>query len=303
MRKLSSEQFSKARNFLLTKARSLEKAMFRFEFEQGAASDVIRELKAFQNKDGGFGHALEPDFRLPDSSTTATTIALQYISRLQLPEVPLMVVQALEYLHRTFNHERQLWVSVPESVSLFPRAVWWEYPGFEKAEQYWANPSAEILGYLYEFPGIIPNGLRDTLTRKAFKKLDNCSGPLEMHDLLCYLRLAERLPSKLQSELYTRLDPHVRAVVATTPEQWRNYSLQPIHVAPSPEAYYYPVFKSVIDENLDFLIENQNDDGAWNPTWEWGRYEEDWRHAKEEWKGMLTLDNLRILRAYYRIET
>jgi hypothetical protein len=303
MRKLSVHQFSKARNFLLTKARPLEKAMFRFEFEQGSAADALKELESFQNADGGFGHALEPDFRLPDSSATATTVALQYISRLRLPEVPLMVVRALQYLQRTFDQQHQLWVSVPESVAQFPRAIWWEYPDIEKAEQFWANPNAEILGYLYEFPGIVPDGLRDTLTRKAFEKLDNRSEPLEMHDLLCYLRLAERLPTRLQQRLYTRLDPHVHSVVATKPEHWRSYSLQPIQVAPSPDAQYYRVFQAAIEENLEFLIANQNDDGAWNPTWEWGRYEEDWHRAQQEWKGVLTLDNLRILRAYNRIET
>lgn len=303
MRKLSSEQFSKARNFLLTKARPLEKAMFRFEFEQGPAADVVKELETFQNDDGGFGHALEPDFRLPDSSAIATTIALQYISRLRLPEIPVMVVQALQYLYQTFDSEHQLWESVPERVTQFPRAMWWEYPGPAKAEQYWANPSAEIVGYLYEFPGVIQNGLRDTLTRKAFKTLENRSEPLEMHDLLCYLRLAERLPADRQMELYTRLDPHVRTVVTTAPEQWHTYGLQPIQVAPSPKAYYYPVLQLAIDDNLDFLIETQSDDGAWNPTWHWGRYEEDWQQAKEEWKGVLTLDNLRILRAYHRIES
>jgi hypothetical protein len=303
MRTLSAEQFAKARDFLLTRARPLERAMFRFEFEQGSAADVLKELETFQNEDGGFGNALEPDFRLPASSATATTVALQYISRLQLPETPVIAIRALQYLYRTFDHDHQLWMSVPESVTQFPRAVWWEYPGLEKAEQYWANPSAEIVGYLYEFPGIVPDGLREALTRKAFEKLDNRSEPLEMHDLLCYLRLAERLPAGLQSELYTRLDPHVRAVVTTTLEQWRAYSLQPIQVAPSPESRYYPVFQSAISENLDFLIANQGDDGAWHPTWEWGRYEEEWQRAQEEWKGWLTLDNLRILRAYKRIET
>jgi hypothetical protein len=276
--------------------------MFRFEFEQGSAADVLKELETFQNADGGFGHALEPDFRLPASSAIATTVALQYISRLRLPETPVLAIQALQYLYRIFDQEHLLWTSVPETVAQFPRAVWWEYPGIEKAEQYWANPAAEIVGYLYEFPGILPNGLRDTLTRKAFAKLDNRSEPLEMHDLLCYLRLAERLPAGLQSELYTRLDPHVRAVVTTTPEQWRAYSLQPVLVAPWPESHYYPVFQSAISENLDFLIANQGDDGAWHPTWAWGRYEEDWQRAKEEWKGVLTLDNLRVLRAYKRIE-
>ena len=33
----------------------------------------------FQNDDGGFGRALEPDFRLPASSAIATAVGFQYL--------------------------------------------------------------------------------------------------------------------------------------------------------------------------------------------------------------------------------
>lgn len=303
MEKLSTEQFSKARNFLLAHARPLDRAMFQFEFEHGSADDVLKELHTFQNDDGGFGQALEPDFRLPFSSAIATTVALQYISRLRLEKAPAMAVQALQYLHETFDSEHQLWESVPESVAQFPRAVWWEYPGPQKADEHWANPGAEIMGYLYEFPNVIPNQLRDELLiDKVFEKLESCSDVLEMHDLLCYLRLAERLPTALQTKLYALLDLHIREAVTTTPAQWRDYGLQPLQVAPSPEAHYYSLLESHINENLGFMIENQGDDGAWNPPWQWWRYETEWLQAKEEWRGVLTLDNLRVLHAYGRID-
>jgi hypothetical protein len=233
----------------------------------------------------------------------ASTIALQYISRLRLTETPPMVDRVLNYLQRTFDEQNQLWIPVPESIDQFPRAVWWEYQDLEKAEQYWANPNAEIVGYLYEFPGIVSDEVRRIMTTKAFAKLENRMDPLEMHDLLCYLRMAERLPQDLRSRLFTLLDPHVHMVVSTKPEQWVKYGLQPIQVAPSPESHYYPALRTFVDENLNFLITHQGDDGAWNPTWEWGRYEKVWQRAKEEWKGVLTLDNLRILRAFHRLET
>lgn len=302
MEKLTPEQFSKARNFLLTNARPVDRAMFQFEFEQGLPDEVLTELRNFQNEDGGFGHALEPDFRFPFSSAIATTIALQYVSRLQLDEVPAMVVRALEYLHATFDSEHQLWEPVPETVTQFPRAVWWEYGGPEKAEEYWANPAAEILGYFYEYLNSTLSDWRGLLLTKAFEKLENRSEPLEMHDLLCYLRLAYRLPPDRQTELYAKLDSNVHQVVAASPDEWRKYGVQPIQVAPSPESHYYPVLKPYVDKNLDFLVQTQGDDGAWNPTWQWWRYEDEWSQAKEEWRGVLTLDNLRVLRKYGRLD-
>ena len=33
--------------------------MFEFEFRQGSADKVVKELKSYQNHDGGFGHGLE----------------------------------------------------------------------------------------------------------------------------------------------------------------------------------------------------------------------------------------------------
>ena len=52
---LSAKRFSKARDFIMEKARPLEKALYRFHFESGVKEDVIHELCAYQNADGGFG--------------------------------------------------------------------------------------------------------------------------------------------------------------------------------------------------------------------------------------------------------
>ena len=68
MKKLSREAFNQAREFLKTQARPLDRALFEVRFEGASVEHVVDELAAFQNKDGGFGHALEPDLRTPTSS-------------------------------------------------------------------------------------------------------------------------------------------------------------------------------------------------------------------------------------------
>jgi len=62
-------------------ARSLDRALFEHQFEGAPARNVWDALAAYRNMDGGFGRALEPDFRLPGSSPLATTIAFEYLSR------------------------------------------------------------------------------------------------------------------------------------------------------------------------------------------------------------------------------
>ncbi|KRE83057.1 hypothetical protein ASG89_13070 [Paenibacillus sp. Soil766] len=78
---LSSAQFAKARDFLLSQAREMEKSMFLYEFEGGKPADVVAALITYQNEDHGFGRALEPDLRCEASSVLATTHALQYVSK------------------------------------------------------------------------------------------------------------------------------------------------------------------------------------------------------------------------------
>ena len=55
MKHLNREAFDRARHFLKTQARPLERAMFEHRFEAAPAERVIAELAPFQNDDGGFG--------------------------------------------------------------------------------------------------------------------------------------------------------------------------------------------------------------------------------------------------------
>ena len=76
---LSAAAFARARRFVATKARPLELARLRFHFDSAPAVAVLAELQKFQNADGGFGKALEPDLRASESSALATSVAFQII--------------------------------------------------------------------------------------------------------------------------------------------------------------------------------------------------------------------------------
>ena len=63
--KLTAHNFERAKSFIRSNARTLDRRFFEFHFESGPASAVMEELAKFQNADMGFGNALEADFRLP----------------------------------------------------------------------------------------------------------------------------------------------------------------------------------------------------------------------------------------------
>ena len=83
--KLSRAAFERAAGFLGERARPLERALFAHAFENAPVAPALSELAGFANADGGLGHGLEPDFRLPDSSALATSHALTILRGLGQP--------------------------------------------------------------------------------------------------------------------------------------------------------------------------------------------------------------------------
>lgn len=66
----------RAKSFLYQNARLLDRRRYEYFFEEGTKEAVIEALRPYQNRDGGFGNALEPDIRCPHSQPVPTEMAL-----------------------------------------------------------------------------------------------------------------------------------------------------------------------------------------------------------------------------------
>ena len=66
--------FEKAANFIWENGRLLERRLFDYYFRGGSKNSVINAIKAYQNEDGGFGHALEPDLLLLKHNVQQLTV-------------------------------------------------------------------------------------------------------------------------------------------------------------------------------------------------------------------------------------
>src|SRR5512141_1994480 len=69
--------FTQARTFIFTQARLLERLLFDVQFEKAEPRTVGQLVSAYQNADGGLGHALEPDLRSPLSQPLFIEIGLR----------------------------------------------------------------------------------------------------------------------------------------------------------------------------------------------------------------------------------
>ncbi|MBN2605227.1 MAG: hypothetical protein JXR62_05300, partial [Bacilli bacterium] len=137
---------------LLTKmwdeSRKLEYYLL-LRFLEDTDQEIVNELKKYQNDDGGFGHGLEPDIRLPFSNVASTDIAvyaLDFVKDFFVKEE--MIQRIVNYYENCFDYDNKSWTIVPQTVDDFPRAVWWNFSNVNSFT--YGNPNPEIIGFLYQ---------------------------------------------------------------------------------------------------------------------------------------------------------
>jgi hypothetical protein len=298
---LNNASLLKAKEFINTNARPLDKAVFNYYFEGSSLDKVFSELEKYQNSDGGFGHGLEPDIRTPVSNNISTTYAFQYLYNIS--EFPEFMHKAVNYLAENFSDKYNKWLAVNPQVNDSPRAVWWNYEEAKQAENAtWGNPTVEILGYLSKYPNSFDTGkLRDLKDKSIQRLLD--SDELEFHELFCYARFIRYSGIKFAPEITDKLNKLILNSVQRDTAKWDSYGVRPLNFVDSPSSDLYSALSLEVDNELDYLINKQETDGSWIPNWEWYQYPEEWNIAKVELAGKITVDNLLKLRSFSRIQT
>jgi hypothetical protein len=279
--------------------REIDKATLA-EARGGDGSDLIAALRPYANEDGGFGHALEPDVRLPGSSVLATTVGFQLLSMCAAPVSEPLVEGGMCYISATYEADGRAWPIVPSDVDNAPHAPWWGYNGLDGQL---INPRAEIIGYMYTWPGLFDTDIRDALTAEITKTLSTAD-KLEMHEVLVVDRLIRSgLPDDVRSALW---DPYRRLTLAAVNKDraaWQKYQLSPLMIVKSPDHPLAADLADSIQANLDFLVEQQESDGSWAPTWSWsGQYPEDWPAAEPDIRSKVTADALSTLSRFGRTD-
>lgn len=294
-----------AQSFIETQARPLERCLLAYHFQNGPREAVLAELAKFQNPDGGFGQALEPDFRLPDSSALATTTALQVLRELGVKSDSPLVQGAMRYLLNTFDAGFMAWSFIPPNPDEAPHAPWMVHK--PDLALYLNNPRPEIVGYFFEYADLVPADLRERLIEAVVACLETLDTlpPSGFDDLLCYARLAStsNLPDSWRARIYRSLEPLADQMIAREPATWNGYVMRPLKLITHPQGWLADQYADLVNLNLDYEIEHQAGDGAWQPNWSWGGLFSDvWPLAERAWKGMLTLAMLKTLRNFGRME-
>ncbi len=287
---MNAPDFDAAATFIAVHARVVDRRRFGRLFGGGPAGPVRDAVAAYRNDDGGFGHGLEPDCRAPASQPAAVEMALRIMDEADAWDDAL-VRGACDWLASVAPAEggAAFVEGGPQALDDWPHAPWWVPEAGHPAS---LTPTGLISGTLHA-RGVRHRWL-DRATEVMWARIATQAEP-GAYDMFGVLRFLQYVPDRDRAtEAFTRVGPLIleRNLVALDPEA-AGETHSPLDFAPEPDSLARSLFDdATIKAHLDHLAHAQREDGGWTfnwPAWSPG--------AERDWRGFLTVDNLRILRA------
>jgi hypothetical protein len=280
-----------AERSLWLNARLIDRLRYLHLFKGGDAGPVLDALCAYQNPDGGFGHALEPDLRGPVSQPAPVASALEVLDETGAGADP-MVGRACDYLLTITTEDGGVPFVLPTAGD-FPRAPWWQTS---------ENPPASLVttpaiaGILHKL-GVAHPWL-DRATEFCWRRLAGFEAQ-HFYELRGVLIFLAHVPDRARAEAsFERIGPQMfeRKLVELDPHAPGEVH-GPLDFAPVPEVMARRLFADdLIASHLDALAARQQEDGGWTVNWTI------WTPAAGlEWRGWATVHALATLRAYGRL--
>jgi len=287
---MNTPDINAAASFIAANARVLDRRRFQRLFQGGAAGPVRDAVAAYRNDDGGFGHGLEPDGRAPGSQPAAVEMALRVMHTADAWDDAL-VLGACEWLASAAPAEGGAAFVGPD-LDGWPHAPWWVPEPDDPASLF---PTGMISGTLHARR--VRHPWLDRATEVMWSRLGDLTEP-SGYDMFGVLAFLQHVPDRDRAgTAFGRVGPLIieRGLVALDPEAPGEVH-GPLDFAPEPGSLARALFDEVtIKAHLEHLAQGQLGDGGWTFNWP------AWSPAAErEWRGFLTVEALRTLRANAR---
>jgi hypothetical protein len=291
---VGSTAIDRAADFIWRSARLLDRQRFTHLFRDAPSAPIVAALRAYQNPDGGFGNALEPDKRCPDSQPVDVEVALRVLDELDDAALWMdpLVERVIDFLATISTPEGGV-PFVRPSVRAYPHAPWWDTADNPPASP---NPTAAIVGLLRKRD--VRHPWIDRATDYCWRAISEGSTE-EVHELAAILTFLENSPERRRAEgEFDRIAERLFAskLVELDPDA-PGYVKKPLDWAPTPQSWCRRLFDDrVIAANLDALAARQQPDGGWTISWPPLS-----PLVELEWRGFVTVEALKTLRVYARL--
>lgn len=279
-----------AENFIWSTARLLDRHRYALLFADGLPELVVEGLRGYQNPDGGFGHALEPDLRCPASQPAPTLYALEILNEAGAADQDL-ARDARSWIASVAEPDGGIRFVLP-GFEGYPHAPWWSDAGESAAT---SEPGSFLtfgLAAVFHEAGITDDDWLDRATEWSWSSIESTDEP-GGYWLKYALAFLDAVPDdgraqEMISSLVKRVDPSVIAPIGGVEGE----ALRPLDLSPRPGSRSRAlVGQAQLDAHLDTVESGQQDDGGWMFDWL------AWSPAQtNDWRGNVTIRALRWLR-------
>ena len=107
-------------------------------------------------------------------------MAFQYLSEVGATSDNEIILKGINYIVKSYDHSLNCWHPRHNEIS----------------NDWYNNPGAELVGYLYEYRELVPKEFLETVTERAMSSILNSNKPYPQYyflEALCILRLAARI--------------------------------------------------------------------------------------------------------------
>ena len=297
--------YEKARVFIYRNARPLDLARWKYHFENGSKEDVLTALAAYQNPDGGFGHALEADAWNPNSTPIQTWTATEVLREIDFTFSAHPIIQGiLRYLGSGQDFEGRFWYNTVQSNNNYPHAPWWHTESDSTCHNDY-NPTACLAGFIIRFAGknsdLYKLGCR--ITKEAYESYFTQDLLGDMHTAGCYIRLLQYCEGSDEKDiidlnaLRERLNAQVKHSITADIAKWETgYVCKPSQFFNNRDSIFYTDNRDIAEYECSFIARTQQLDGAWSIPWGWDAYPEEWAISKNWWRSNGAILNLLYLK-------
>lgn len=296
-----------AKKFILKNARPLDMARWNYLFENADKQDVIKTLKAYQNADGGFANALEPDCWNAKSTPMQTWVATRIIKEINLENKSHPMIKGiLEYLASGDEFDGHRWngLNAVATNNDYPHAPWWTYT---QNHELGYNPTASLIGFILKYAEKESDFYRlaCNLAKEAYAYFEN-NFPLEsMHEAACFVELYEDMKECDCHTLFNLerfkglIQEQIKQLITYNTERWNiDYVCKPSLFITNKLSDFYLDNKDICSFECEFIREHQNKDGTWHITWNWEDYPEQWTISENWWKSDVIIKNIKYIKEF-----
>jgi len=296
MEQLSHKNFLKARDYILKHADDINRAWFRYNFEDGDTGAFMDALAKYQHENGGFG-GLDYEFAYQGPCLKCTEHALRYMFYLkEKPPADHPVIQGMmRYIMARYHPEIGNWGDPAEpEVNDGVHCHWVRYRGDaivpienedERIKHYGANEKACFAAFVALYSELVPQDLYEEIIKYPIEHIlryydessplynkvifdEGCPYNFEYFQWFVSCLKDKAMADRLAAILRQNPTAFIELDFAKSDH---DYVHLPCDSVDSPDNVIYPAVKKLVDDSLTWRMKQQARDGRWPLGWSLGK--------------------------------